>query len=284
MKNKKLIIISGIVLTAIIITILVIVLVNKKQENINKSIFGVVKNANNGLVEVKTTEDDLINVITDKNISNGDMVEVTYYEIGGDKVPSLEVIASNQELNTVTTKATTTVVYKKTTAPKKTTTTVVIDKDEYIINYVKDIYNNIKNSDSLDKLKNGIISIVDFIFYDKSINGITFKELKDTTKEKVLYYTLIVDNKIDELFPNYKEKISSKYKDLKNQVVTEYLNMIVALCDTNKDKCAEIKEDFQVVKNKASITWNNIKAVLITTGNKSINYISNWYKIWSGKE
>ena len=57
-------------------------------------------------------------------------------------------------------------------------------------------------------MKGVFISLVDFLFYDGEIKGVTFDELTSAGKEKVLQIIHSIDEKIEKKFPGYKESIS----------------------------------------------------------------------------
>ena len=74
------------------------------------------------------------------------------------------------------------------------------------------ILNSENISNVKEKVKGTFITIVDFIFYDSEINGVTFDELTDSGKQKVLEIANKIDNKIENEFPNYKNTISNTTK------------------------------------------------------------------------
>ena len=85
--------------------------------------------------------------------------------------------------------------------------------DEIVINSLESSLTKINNgstSDSSfsDSAKGVFVSIVDFLFYDGEINGVTFDELTDSGKQKVLEIASKVDNAIESKIPGYKETIS----------------------------------------------------------------------------
>lgn len=85
--------------------------------------------------------------------------------------------------------------------------------DEIVINSLESSLTKINNgstSDSSfgDSAKGVFVSIVDFLFYDGEINGVTFDELTDSGKQKVLAIASKVDNAIESKIPGYKETIS----------------------------------------------------------------------------
>lgn len=112
--------------------------------------------------------------------------------------------------------------------------------DEEVLNYISKIGNQINEcSDNVVKgIKDGFITVVDFIFYDGTIGGRTFDSLKDSTKVKVLDIYNKISNKIEEKLPIWKESLGEKYEEAKN------------LWDEKKDDLSDIYEDGkQKVKN-----------------------------------
>ncbi len=65
------------------------------------------------------------------------------------------------------------------------------------------------NEGMSQKLKNTFVTIVDFLFYDQPIGGMTFDMLSDTAKEKVLSIADSIDGKIENKLPGYKERIKT---------------------------------------------------------------------------
>ena len=96
-----------------------------------------------------------------------------------------------------------------------------LTSDEIVLKYFNDAteeINNMMNSENVNNVKSKcreyFIIFVDFIFYDGKIKGITFSELKDTTKMQVITITRKLDSLIMKKFPDYKEDISSSSKYL----------------------------------------------------------------------
>ena len=85
--------------------------------------------------------------------------------------------------------------------------------DNTVINSLESSLTKINNGSTSDKsfsdsAKGVFVSIVDFLFYDGEINGVTFDELTDSGKQKVLEIASKVDNAIESKIPGYKETIS----------------------------------------------------------------------------
>lgn len=87
------------------------------------------------------------------------------------------------------------------------------EKDNIVIDELNNTLNNIEKStrdeNFKDKASSTFISIVDFLFYDGTIKGVTFDELTEKGKEKVLEIASKIDVKLEEKCPGYKETISN---------------------------------------------------------------------------
>lgn len=87
------------------------------------------------------------------------------------------------------------------------------EKDNIVIdelnNTLKNIEESTQDENFKDKASSTFISIVDFLFYDGTIKGISFDELTEKGKEKVLEISSKIDVKLEEKCPGYKEKISN---------------------------------------------------------------------------
>lgn len=87
------------------------------------------------------------------------------------------------------------------------------EKDNIVIdelnNTLKNIEKSTRDENFKDKASSTFISIVDFLFYDGTIKGISFDELTEKGKEKVLEIASKIDVKLEEKCPGYKEKISN---------------------------------------------------------------------------
>lgn len=143
--------------------------------------------------------------------------------------------------------------------------------DEQIINEL----NNDKNNIELYIIQNDIenvktygkaffIKTVDFIFYDKDINGIKFNDLKEETKEDVYNAFCNIDALIMTFSPNYKENIGEKYevvKDFTSNVYYSSLDKIKqSIGEENYNKIGEIKDNAkEKIKEGASDAKEYIK-------------------------
>ena len=154
--------------------------------------------------------------------------------------------------------------------------------DEEVLTYVRSIKNDTE-SGITSTLKNGFITVVDFLFYDGEIAGHTFHELTTSAKLEVLKAALWIDDKVDQVFPGYKETISNGaskvYTSVKNLIVSTYLDITTSICENHSDLCTQAKEDFQDLKQSFGFTWDLIKSL----ASSGLDKLASWYEIWSGK-
>lgn len=234
-------------------------------------------------------EGDLIKVSCDKEIIE------TYPPVARCKDYEFIINNSSKSSNTTTEEISTTTKYEnenvndnKTTTTKKNTTitttkTNLSNKDEIVLNSLQtelsDVQNNQENKKFSEKAKEYFTSAIDFIFYDKDINGVYFKDLTSSAKLKVIALTLKLDNLIDNNFPDLKENLSSSYQNVKGKLVALYLDKTSEYCANNDKVCTQAQSDFQELKSSLNITWDLIKGV----SNVGISKLKEWYEIYSSK-
>lgn len=156
------------------------------------------------------------------------------------------------------------------------------EKDNIVIDELNNTLNNIEKStrdeNFKDKASSTFISIVDFLFYDGTIKGVTFDELTEKGKEKVLEIASKIDVKLEEKCPGYKEKISnstSKAYQKASEIIKNGAKNINdfaknALGDENyqaiidaKDELVKYsKESLNYVTGAGSKVFNNTKEKL----------------------
>ncbi len=116
-------------------------------------------------------------------------------------------------------------------------------KDNTVINEMNDTLNSIikesSSSNFSDKAKATFISIVDFLFYDGTIKGVTFNELTDEGKQMVLELANKIDVKLEEKVPGYKEKISSTTSNAYNKASEIIKNGASSLNSFAKEKLGD---------------------------------------------
>ena len=167
-----------------------------------------------------------------------------------------------------------------------------IDSDQEILTYFENeittdnsILNDENNTENENKLKTSFVKLTDFIFYDGTINNITFNELTDDTKVAILSDWEILDEKIETKYPNYKDRIESvenkTYNNLKSK--KDYLLNVLKEAYINKygeDKYNELMNKKEELKEKVS----DIKEKAENEIEKKKESISSWYKEWKESE
>lgn len=167
--------------------------------------------------------------------------------------------------------------------------------DEDVVNYVSTIENEIENINYTEskketikeKLKENFIILTDFIFYDGTIKGKTFNELTTSAKEEILELYEKIDNKIESIYPNYKEEI----KDTSTKVYSKAKSMVISLKDYLKksyiDSVGEdtyqkemeiIKDTKEKVKEKTEPVIDTAKEKTKETYEKTKDKLNNWYQ------
>ena len=149
-------------------------------------------------------------------------------------------------------------------------------------NNLQDEVNNFLNSEDVnntkDKAKGVFITIVDFIFYDSEIDGITFDQLTDNGKQKILEIAHNIDIKIENKFPNYKDTIATNTKKAFNKAselikegASNFKNFAKdKLGEENYNAISEAKDEFVEYTKEAIDFIGDIGSDLLDSGK---NYI-----------
>ena len=162
--------------------------------------------------------------------------------------------------------------------------------DITIINYINDVEkevttltNNENSISTKEKLKNTFITLTDFIFYNGTINGITFNELSSSAQEKVLEIYTNIDRKIESYYPNYKETIKTTSQNIYTNIIEQanilkekYKQKIGEETYNNNQKIME--EDLNNLKDNLSPTVDYIKEKSQNTYEELKEKANNWYQ------
>lgn len=147
--------------------------------------------------------------------------------------------------------------------------------DETFLEYLNDLkeetieYLNSKEVlENKEKIIDNFIKIVDFIYFDGEIGGVKFDELKDSTKEEVYEVLSILDEKIENKFPNYKDNLEEKYDKVKDKIVSK-------ISDINKK--LEENENYSEVKDKVIDGVNEFKDITKKEYDTAKKYVKKWY-------
>ena len=217
----------------------------------------------------KASKEEKEVVVKEKNVENNDKVvndsSVNNNAPSNNEVSSNEVRSSNSYSSS-------------SNSNKQSSNTVGTESD--VVTFFNEVNAEVDKSGSEKKLsesaKNGFVTVVDFLFYDKPIKGKTFKELSTSAKLKVLKLAIAIDKKIDNNFPDYKNTLSSKYQNVKSKAISMYLDKTSEICAKDEDTCTEAKKGLTEMKNNFSITWNMIKEI----SGVGISKLKSWYEVW----
>lgn len=171
------------------------------------------------------------------------------------------------------------------------------NNSESFVTYIESVDKDVKTLTEKEKLttldketlKNTFITLTDFIFYNGTIKGITFNELAEDAKNKIIIIYESIDSKIESVYPNYKENIkettiktyqnvSEKLIELKDSLVNNYKANIGEekyneQLDTLEESKETLKESFQPVIDE--IVEESKKEY-----EKAKEEINNWYQTW----
>ncbi len=109
--------------------------------------------------------------------------------------------------------------------PSKEEFTFFSDAKKELIEYIE--------SEDFEKLKEKgkyyVTTGIDFIFFDKEINGITFNQMTTEFKIRAMNDIAALDNAVESYHPGYKETLGSKYQIAAEFIGSKYLDMVDAI-------------------------------------------------------
>ena len=296
---KDLKIITGILIVLIFVLTLVLGdFISKKyvSDNTKTAYVEVVEKYDDFLLAKDIDSDSKYTIKTNDKYNVGDIIYVAYYkDIENPK--TIEYVGNEHKL-TETTKVEVPVVEEPTTKKVETTTTTKAKEvttkevvknenvDSIVLNYVESVKTKLDNysvnESNKGTAKEYFCNIVDFIFYNGEIKGHTFNELSSKAKAKVIYYALIIDNKIDEKFPGYKDTLNSKYNDIKAQLVGKYISICEYVKTNEPDLYNNLKDDMKLLKKSVGITWDLVSSAFKYVGGNVVSLIKEWYEDFRG--
>lgn len=314
-KQKPILLTLLIIVTFILIVFTSVSLYKSLKDDevnsMNNKIYGTVLENGNNYIKLQDLDGNTYVIRSEYSLEVGDFIVAYFNDDDRDFIGKsrIEVIAKeseviidedkNVEMSTTTEEVTTPTSTvssssKRTTTKKNTTTKRAITTssiktvgDAEIVSYFSNEYDTVSTYSSdqtlKEKAKEKFITLVDFIFYDGEIKGKKFNELTASAKAKVIYYTLLLDAKIDAKWPDYKKNIGTKYNDIKAKLVAKYMEITTSICENNEDNCANVKNDFALLKKSVGLTWDVIKGAFSYAYNSGKEQLVKWYEVFSGK-
>lgn len=284
MKRENLIVtLCGVIFLAIGLVITFNIIENKeyKSSDISASISdnktsNIVTNDTISNEENKVSED---NIVSDEMEEFKDTVKDNT-TINKDKVNESIIDKKEEIINNTNTNT-------NNTNTNNSNTITYSDKDTEVINSLNEtltkVKSNVSDNDFLDSAKGVFIIVVDFLFYDGSISGVTFDELTDSGKRKVLEIASSIDSTIENKFPGYKETISDKASNAFNKASEIIKKGANDLNDFAREKLGEDNyqsiidaKDELIVYTKNAI--NFIGDVSSSLWNSAKDKLNNWYQ------
>lgn len=138
---------------------------------------------------------------------------------------------------------------------------------------IKELIESEQVEQAKEKGKEYFITGIDFIFYDKEMNGVTFDDLTEEGKKVTLENLETIDGWIMEIAPDYKDKIGEKYQVVKDFVSTTYYDVLESI----KESLGE--ENYSAIQEKK----NEIKESITSTKDKALEKVSDWYQNFKNK-
>lgn len=138
---------------------------------------------------------------------------------------------------------------------------------------IKELIESEQVEQAKEKGKEYFITGIDFIFYDKEMNGVTFDDLTEEGKKVTLENLETIDGWIMEIAPDYKDKIGEKYQVVKDFVSTTYYDVLESI----KESLGE--ENYSAIQEKK----NEIKESITSTKDKALEKVSEWYQNFKNK-
>lgn len=286
MKRENLIVIlGGVIFLAIGLVITFNIIENReyKSSDISANISdnktsNKVTNDNVSNEENKVSED---NIVSDNNEEIKDNINNTTIK---EEYVNNEVIDKKEE---VIDKNSTNKNNANTNNTNNSNAITYSDKDTEVINSLNEtlskVKSNVSDSSFLDSAKGVFISVVDFLFYDGSISGVTFDELTDSGKRKVLEIASNIDSTIENKFPGYKETISDKASNAFNKASEIIKSGAKDLNDFAREKLGE--DNYQsIIDAKDELVYytknaiNFIGDVSSSLWNSAKDKLDNWYQ------
>ena len=284
-KENLIVILGGVIFLAIGLVITFNIIENReyKSSDISANISdnktsNKVINDNVSNEENKVSED---NVVSDNNEEIKDNINNTTIK---EEYVNNEVIDKKEE---VIDKNSTNKNNANTNNTNNSNAITYSDKDTEVINSLNEtlskVKSNVSDSSFLDSAKGVFISVVDFLFYDGSISGVTFDELTDSGKRKVLEIASNIDSTIENKFPGYKETISDKASNAFNKASEIIKSGAKDLNDFAREKLGE--DNYQsIIDAKDELVYytknaiNFIGDVSSSLWNSAKDKLDNWYQ------
>lgn len=294
-KENLIVILCGVIFLAIGLVITFNVIDNKKYKS-NDVSASISDNKTSNIVTNDTVSNEE-NKVSEDNIVSDEMEEFKdtvkdNTTINKDTVKDSTTIKKEEQVNNEVIENKKEEVIDNNTSNRDNIITYSAS-DFKVINSLNDTLSTVRSSEVTSSFKDSakatFISIVDFLFYDGSINGVTFDELSDSGKRKVLEIASSIDSTIENKFPGYKDAISDKASNAFNkasEIIKEGANNLndfarEKLGEDNYQSLIDAKDEL-IIYTKNAI--NFIGDVSSSLWNSTKDKLNNWYQNFKNGE
>ncbi len=281
-KENLIVILCGVIFLAIGLVITFNVIDNKEYKS-NDVSASISNSTSNNKIANESNEE---NIVIEDNIVSDEMEEFK------DTVKDSATIKKEEQVNNEVIENKKEEVIDNNTSNSDNISTYSAS-DFKVINSLNDTLSTVKSSEVTSSFKDSakatFISIVDFLFYDGEINGVTFDELSDSGKKKVLEIASSIDSTIENKFPGYKDAISDKASNAFNkasEIIKEGANNLndfarEKLGEDNYQSLIDAKDEL-IIYTKNAI--NFIGDVSSSLWNSTKDKLNNWYQNFKNGE
>ena len=262
--------------------------------------FGIInnnKNNNNKNVPKSTTENTLNNssnvIIVKKPTTERTTIVPTSEATRNDTTKTTTEVTTAETTSEPTTKVTTTETTSTETTTELTTTedttedttekysdaeqNTVLEIFRTMKNDIIELYNSNEAKLAREKGKEYVVATIDFLFFNASINGMTFKDLRSDVKEELYEILQGMDAVVSYFDPDYKEELGEKYNAVKYFASEKYDQAKELIIN----KIGQEKYD-KIISEKNEIL-DKILDTFKKYGGKILDFIKDKYDIWKNK-
>lgn len=179
------------------------------------------------------------------------------------------------------------------------------EKEQKTMDKVNEYYekmNDYLNSEDFKEKEDSVLQyfflVTDFLFYGEPINGVTMKEISVESQLKLIALYEKMDAMIEERYPNYQEKVKTKFGETTDVLKEKTVDAKDYLIQKTKEKIGEEKYNEYVEKiEQTTNSWkqsyeafkeahgeeikqgtNNVIEKVKEEGTKLKDKISDWYQ------
>lgn len=142
---------------------------------------------------------------------------------------------------------------------------------------------NLKKDEDENLFKKSFVMMTDFIFYEGEINGKTFHELRQESKDKILEIYQEMEEKIEEKYPGFSDEVSHKTKNsyeflyeksilLREKIIQEYQDKV------GKENYQNVVDSYQEGKESIQNVIEEYEPIVIDEYESIKNRFSSWYQ------